>query len=213
MKSTQFALVCYLTIDEIKEVLLVKSSQIVSYAFIEHDKDIYTEYDCLDRDTGEINVEKIGTKKPIHQHIYLKLVQSREVSSIRNWFKLKDENGKKRNCLSQPVYNREGIIKYLTHKTRKAIFQDKYQYDEKDVISFNLDINDEDFAVDKTFDIITDINTGLRTIDLIRRYGREYVYHYAQLEKLAQRVAYDQKNEDYLNSLAVVPTENMPFKK
>ena len=41
MKTKKLFMVSYVPVDKIDEILTIKSTQLVSYAFILHDKDVY----------------------------------------------------------------------------------------------------------------------------------------------------------------------------
>lgn len=94
MRTYEHFLVSYLpTLEDVQKVLDNKAKQIVSYAYIMHDKDFYTD-DVIDKDTGDVLHVK-GELKPPHIHIYLRLVNNRDVGEIRRWFESSDENGQK----------------------------------------------------------------------------------------------------------------------
>lgn len=114
MKHTKFCLISYLkSASEIQAILDKKAEQILSYAYILHDKDTF-EKDVYDKDSGELLHQK-GTLKETHYHIVLCLVSSCECKQIANWFTKKNPDGTTTHCLSQIVKSPSGIIKYLTH--------------------------------------------------------------------------------------------------
>lgn len=173
MKTNEFYLVSYLQLEQVGEILNNKSKQIERFAYILHDKDVYQE-DICEHATGEVKHKKGDFKEP-HIHIYLKLYQSRELGEVKRWF-VREENGQRINCLVQFVYDRCGAIAYLTHRTKKSAT--KYQYPLENVIAFNMDtLENESGGVDKTILIIEDILNNTPTIEMIKKYGREYVYH------------------------------------
>lgn len=192
MKTNEFFLVSYLGKEQVQEVLDAKLKQIDKYAYILHDKDTY-DTDSIDKDTGEILHAK-GDVKSHHIHIYLKLLQSREASEIRRWF-TRQIDGQTVNCLSQRVIERKGALAYLTHTTEKS--KHKHQYDLAEVVKFNCDSpNDDDFdCCDNTYEIIKTIVQGARTLDLVKRYGRAYVYHRYDFKSILDELSDEELNE------------------
>lgn len=195
MQSNEFFLVSYLPLDDIQSIIDYKVKQIISYAFILHDKDVYSEKDCLNKDSGIIDTLKVGTQKPSHVHIYLKLCNSRNADEIKRWFVKKDINGKNINCLREIVRNRIGVINYLIHNTKGS--KDKYQYNKDDIYSFNIEDIEEDTPKDITFDIVTDILNSVPKLVLLRKYGRDYLYHYSCYKDFVSDLRREEKEEVY----------------
>lgn len=175
MRTYEHFLVSYLpALEDVQRILDNKAKQIVSYAYIMHDKDFYTD-DVIDKDTGEF-IHTKGEIKPPHIHIYLRLVNNRDVGEIRRWFESCDENGQKINCLSRVVRDRVSCINYLIHNTKAS--KDKYQYPVEDVVSYNVEHIDDDMPVDSTFYIVEDMLKGVPKMELLKKYGRDFLYHY-----------------------------------
>lgn len=187
-KTNELFLISYLpSADIINDILDKKVKNIKSYAFIYHDKDIYFN-DILD-DKNEI-LHKAGDLKVPHFHIYLKLKSSRDSEEIKRWFmprELIDENGLPYNCLSQKVKSSVACIEYLTHKNEP----EKYQYSENDVVSFNIDSVLENDAVDNSIDIVEDMLNGFSTRELVKRYGRDFIYHYSSYSAIVAKIKYE----------------------
>ena len=105
------------------EVVLTKrweDKQIVSYVYILHDKDTYTE------EEEEIGKGKAGEQKKPHWHIFIKLLHSRTYDDVAKWFDVPP------NAVSKVKANTfdDGCI-YATH----ANAPEKYQYSVTEVIS------------------------------------------------------------------------------
>lgn len=208
MKSYEHFLISYLpSLDDVQKVLDVKAKQIVSYAYILHDKDFYTS-DAVDKDTGDILHTK-GEIKPPHIHIYLRLVNNRDMGEIRRWFESKDESGLKINCLTQVVRDRVSCINYLIHNTKGS--KDKYQYSVDDVISYNVEHIDDDMPIDNTYYVVEDLLKGLPLMELLKKYGRDFLYHYSSYLQFVK----DMKNEEFNNLCRgmrdVDSDDDMPF--
>lgn len=187
-RTNELFLISYLpSTNIINDILDKKLKNIKSYAFIYHDKDIYFN-DILD-DKNEI-IHKKGDLKVPHFHIYLKLKSSRDSEEIKRWFMPKDlidENGLPYNCLSQKVKSSVACIEYLTHKNEP----EKYQYSESDIISYNIDSVLENDAIDNSIDIVEDMLRGFSTRELVKRYGRDFIYHYNCYSAIVAKIKYE----------------------
>lgn len=188
-KARELFLISYLpSIDFINDILDKKIKNIKSYAFIYHDKDLYLN-DILDDNTNEI-IHKKGDLKTPHYHIYLRLKTDREPDEIKRWFMPKgliDDNGLPYNCLSQKVKSSVACIEYLTHKNEP----EKYQYSENDIISYNIDSVLENDAIDNSIDIVEDMLSGFSTRELVKRYGRDFIYHYSSYSAIVAKIKYE----------------------
>lgn len=219
-KVKELSLIAYITVAQVAEVLENKIDQIEQYVYILHDKDVYSEKECTNPDTGEIDVDKLGTLKPPHIHIYLKTVNSRQPAQIANWFKLKNADGVLQNCMREYVKCKSGLIDYMLHRTKNS--ESKFQYDEKDLITYNLDKYDvNDLACDDCFQIINSILDNVPTIELVKRYGRDFVYHFDSYKNIAKQVFLeeiqrktDEKTQNIIDSVVEIPIfkgDKMPF--
>ena len=187
-KVRELFLISYLpSADIINDILDKKLKNIKSYAFIYHNKDIYFN-DILD-DKNEL-IHKKGDLKTPHFHIYLKLKDSREPDEIKRWFMPKgliDDNGLPFNCLSQKVKSSFACIEYLTHKNEP----EKYQYSENDIVSFNIESVLENDAIDNSIDIVEDMLSGSTTRELVKRYGRDFIYHHSSYSAIVEKIKYE----------------------
>ena len=187
-KFTELFLISYLpSTDIINDILEKKIKSIKSYAFIYHNKDIYLN-DILD-DKNEI-LHKKGDLKTPHYHIYLRFKTNRDVDEIKRWFMPKgllDENGLPYNCLSQKVKSSVACIEYLTHKNEP----EKFQYSENDIISYNIDSILENDCIDNSIDIVEDMLSGSPTRELVKRYGRDFIYHYSSYSSIVAKIKYE----------------------
>lgn len=207
MRSYEHFLVSYLpSLQDVQNVLDIKSKQISSYAYIMHDKDYYPE-DVIDKDTGDVLHIK-GELKPPHIHIYLRLINNRDVSEIRRWFESKDENGQKINCLSRIVRDRVSCINYLIHNTKAS--KNKYQYSVGDVVSYNIEHIDDDMPIDNTYYVVEDMLKGLPRMELLKKYGRDFLYHYSSYVQFVKDLGSEEFNK-MTQDMKTVFGEPLPF--
>lgn len=107
--------------------ILHKYNSIDKYAYILHDKDIYTKQDEL----NDIN-HKCGTLKPEHWHIVIKLKSNfMSIQTIARWFDIPF------SCIKGlSGYNAfDDCITYILHKTNKAKLEQKHEYNQAELKS------------------------------------------------------------------------------
>lgn len=135
---------------------------IKQWAYIIHDKDVYT-----NEDEAKNPSNKAGTQKEPHIHLYLHFGQSSAtLEDVARWFK--DDV----QWVSTIKRKKKDVLAYLTHKNSP----EKYQYSMEDVHS-NFDVEQE-IQNEIENEEKTDIDTILRRIadGTIREYNRfEYI--------------------------------------
>lgn len=163
-KSRFFAFMSYLTKEQILDVIYKKATSIRAYAIIDHNKD----------------------EAEPHRHFVLRTNGSWTAPQINKWFDGQtDENGKKINTFCEIVHDRTAICDYLTHKNDP----DKHQYDESDIIDGGLyDIRSKGETADDTYEIIEKMAAGTSTREMVRLYGRDFVYHYGSYAMILQQI-------------------------
>ena len=133
-----------LSLETVENVLKNKTPKpIKEYAYIIHDKDIYTS-----EDEASFPNHKSGSLKPPHIHLIIRFErnQPQKTEYIAKWFGIGE------NFISKIRGQWEDAVIYLIHKNA----EDKYQYDNEEIISnFDTDTiincysSDDDY-----FDII-----------------------------------------------------------
>lgn len=124
-----------ITEDKIKEALEHKT--IKQWAYICHDKDVYSEKDEKNDTTGK---RKAGDKKPRHWHIVCRCESALEVGVIARWFGIAENfvdvaKGKGAGAFLD-------CVEYLTHENPKQQALGKHLYPDKEVKA-NFDFRDE----------------------------------------------------------------------
>lgn len=112
--------------DKLSEILKTKSHVINNYAYIIHDKDLYTK-----ADESRNPKHKAGEFKPAHIHLVLKFERSQpqKTKYICKWFNLAE------NFVSKINGSFEDAVLYLAHIN----VPDKAQYDVKNITA-NFDV-------------------------------------------------------------------------
>ena len=171
-RNRNFAMVTYHSRETVENVLklYLQLGRVRHYAFIVHDKD--------KKPDGEL--------KETHIHILLQLNNAMTLSALRNLF----PNGN--TTLGQPLRDKMDCFNYLTHKNTP----EKYQYNENDIISDDLQYWKEAQKTgsenDRTCELIRDILNNVDYWTMLDRYGRDYVINFDKYHSFASRVSYQQ---------------------
>ena len=145
-----YSLICYFTSNEEVFTALNTINDLQKFAFIYHDRDTTTP----------------------HYHIVIITANTHSMTSIQKRF-INETTAT--NCLIEPLLTPQGIYDYMTHSHNV----DKYQYSYDDIVS-----NDKDYfaTAEKINDICVDIVTAMlhnvSKYELVKLYGKHFVYNY-----------------------------------
>lgn len=152
-KARFFSLVSYLSTEQLAEIMQCKGTSIRAWAMIDHDKDA----------------------KEAHRHIVIRTNGSWKPTQVLKWFVGTDERGNACNTFIEVVHDRTAICEYLTHENDT----DKHHYDQSEIIDHGLcDLLPSSECADDTFEIVEKMVQGVSVRELVRLYGRDFVYHY-----------------------------------
>lgn len=173
-KPRYHAFMTYATIEQINKVIYNHQSSIVSYAYICHDQD----------------------KTDIHHHLIVRTYDGWSSAQILKWFSfIKLETNQ--NTFVEELGDLKAFALYLTHKDAKSIEQGKHPYDKSLIRDFGLISNDVSHeSYDDTYEIVLAMMGGMRTRDLVRRYGKKFIYHYSQFEAVKEAIMREDYYED-----------------
>jgi hypothetical protein len=150
---------------------LCRQDWIAHYAYIPHDKDVYED----------------GNAKTLHIHVLLRLVQRMSFKALERRIKrftyeyCFEHNIDEQNTFLERMQDPDGAFRYLTHSTKEARADGKYEYEISDIRSDNIGYWRGDYTTGQAekqntaLDIVTDIEAGLTERQLLVRYGREYL--------------------------------------
>lgn len=156
----QVCLITYLSFEEVVAVLQTKldQGQIEYASCIYHDKD----------------------NTPAHTHIYMRMARSRDKAQLIRWFRGVDENGLLVNTFAESlVGTMQDIQRYFIH----ADNPDKYQYAESDIVYVGSACY-IDSAKDDTYHIVEMLINGVSLLEIVKVYGKDFVYHYNHYRNL-----------------------------
>ena len=171
-RSRNWSLVTYL--DKVTLCQRLCSIENVRYyAFIVHDKDKTAD----------------GLPKPAHIHLALCLNSARTLAQLSPRFS--DIASNAGNCFGQPTRSNRAIIEYFTHKNEP----EKYQYNDLDIISNNLEyFKNDETDEDNTYMIIEDLLKGKSLKEVAKIYGRAFIYHYQNFKQFIADVKEQEEN-------------------
>ena len=169
-KPRYHAFMTYATLEQINKVIYNHLSSIVSYAYICHDADA--------TDT--------------HYHLIIRTYDGWSPAQILKWFSfVKMETDQ--NTFVEELGDLKAFALYLTHKDAKSIEQGKHPYDKSLIKDFGLISTDTTHeSYDDTYEIVLAMMAGMRTRDLVRRYGKKFIYHYSQFMAVKEAMQQDE---------------------
>lgn len=169
-RTRNWSLVTYLDVETLAQ-RICSIDNIRYYAFIVHDKD----------------KDENGQPKPTHIHLALCLNSARTLAQLSPRFT--DIMSNAGNCYGQPTRSNRAIIEYFTHKNQP----EKYQYNEADIISNNLEyFKNDETDEDNTYMIIQDLLNGKSLTQVAKTYGRAFLYHYRDFKAFIEDVKQEQ---------------------
>ena len=158
----------YASEKQIQDVVLAHQSSIRAWSYIYHDKD----------------------EAQPHYHVIFRTYSTWYNTAIEKWFKgLKDRSGEHINTFCEKANDLVALEHYLTHDDFESRQKGKYQYPKSAIRDYGLwDIVPRKDSFDDSYDVINDIISGMTVRDLVRRYGRDYVYHRFAYEEIADKI-------------------------
>ena len=185
-RSRRFSCITYLNETQLQICLMQHLNQIRAYAYAYHDKD----------------TREDGTLKEPHIHLVFGTYNQCTVSAVRRWFSgYIDSKGMEITTTAQVCTDIYSMYDYLTHSTKEAREQGKYQYD-KSIIQSN---DKEGFfraSEESEFDSILlaseKLLNGAKVRDVGRIFGRDFILHYGAIRQYLNDV---KRCKDYNKTL------------
>ena len=194
-RSRKFSCISYIDAEKLK-VFLSNAEWLQHYAFITHDKDVWTEAD------EKLNANhKAGTIKEKHSHVILYTYSSKTSSAIRKLFDRYSLSvygeANKQNTTCQICHDASAKYRYLTHKDNpekpqyndSLISHDDINYWQKLVVTEGLN----DVKENTVMAMINDYLSAVPFRDMVLRYGRDFVYHFAYIRDMAHMIDNQEK--------------------
>ena len=157
-KTRYHSFMTYATLEQINKVIYNHQSSIVSYCYICHDQDETTP----------------------HYHLVIRTYDAWSPAQINKWFafvKMETEQ----NTFNEAVKDLDALETYLTHTDAESVKQGKHPYDRALIKDFGLlSTSTCHKSYDDTYEIMLAMQAGMNTRELVRRYGKKFLYHYSQ---------------------------------
>lgn len=169
-RTRVFSLITYVGEENIKKVLQDHVRSLRAYAYILHDKD-----------------ESVQ-----HHHLLLRTYDAWTITQILKWFdKFKLEINE--NTLGEPASDLHALRDYITHSDYESIKAGKHRYDVSEIVDYNMFVLVENKdSYDETYAILNDVLLGVKTRELVRRYGKNYLYHITCFDIARDRILFDE---------------------
>lgn len=184
-RSRKFCLSSYIDVRAL-EPYISTQSWVQHWAMCTHDRDL----------------KEDGSIKETHTHILLYTYEAKTASAIKKIFdRLSNQvylgtDTPPQNTNVQVMYDSASQWRYLIHKDDN----EKVQYDEKERICDNFaywhNLEKKQGLTDSTensgLQVVTDILEGATTMELIERYGKDYIYHAKAYKECIRDINYEE---------------------
>ena len=85
------------------------------------------------------------------------------------------------------------LKEYLTHSDEESIAEGKHQYSPDEIHDYGLwDMVDRKESYDDSLEIVNKIILGVSYRELVRQYGRKFLYHWDKYADIAEKVYQDE---------------------
>ena len=163
-----FSLTTYANEKQIQRVICDHAKSIRALCYIHHDKD----------------------ESEPHYHILMRTHATWSTVQITKWFAdLKDKEKKPINTFCEIANDMYALKRYIIHDTEEARAEGKHQYTIEDIKDFGMcDLSERKDAYDSSYEILLKVLAGANPRELVRYYGRDYLYHLNAYHECAVRI-------------------------
>ncbi|MBE6601230.1 MAG: hypothetical protein E7637_01830 [Ruminococcaceae bacterium] len=190
-KSRFFSLTTYATEKQIQKVMSNHISSVRAFCYILHDRD----------------------EAEPHYHILLRTHSTWSVSQLLRWFcDLRDDKKERVNTFCEIGNDMESLKRYILHDTEDAREKGKHLYSVDDIKDFGFnDLSERKDSFDSSYEILLRVLSGANPRDLVRYYGRDYLYHYNCYHEIADQIRnIEGYKEARLNSSVALNNQCVP---
>lgn len=186
-------LMTYACDKQIRQTMKAHQTSIRGYCFIFHDKD----------------------EAEPHHHVVVRTFSAWKPSQLQKWFAdLLDDDGKPVNTFAENVSDVSAVLDYLTHSDPKSIEAGKHRYSPDDIFDYGFfQTVEKNDSKDNSYEIVNNILGGASCRDLVRLYGREYLYHYRAYHVISLEIFRQEKNQhpNYKEVTFLDEKDDLPF--
>ena len=171
-KTRFFSLTTYASETQLRRVLEDHVRSLRAFCYILHDKD-----------------EAVP-----HYHILMRTHSTWSSAQLRRWFgRLVDSEKKPINTFCEPANDMNALVEYIMHADDKSIAEGKYQYSRANIKDYGLfDLSEKRDSYDDSYEIINQILAGKSYRELVRTYGRKFLYHWDKYADVAAEIRQDE---------------------
>ena len=190
-RTRVFSIITYVSEADIQDAIRTHTKSLRAFAYILHDRD----------------------EAEPHYHLLLRTYDAWSSTQITKWFdkyKLRDNN----NTFVEPATDLHALQEYITHSDYQSIKEGKHQYSVEEVVDGGLfDMIEQKDSYDGTFEIVNAMLQGVPTRTLVRRYGKQLIYHYSQFCAIVEAINSEDRMQaayihDQQNHGCLVPVDN-----
>lgn len=171
-KTRFFSLMTYASEKQLRRVIEDHIRSVRAFCYILHDKD-----------------EAVP-----HYHILMRTHSTWTSAQIRRWFhRLVDADKKPINTFCEPASSMDALDDYIFHADDKSVAQGKHQYSRDQVKDFGIwDLAEKKDSYDDSYEIINQIIAGKSYRELVRTYGRKFLFHWDKYADVAAEIRQDE---------------------
>ena len=186
-----FSLTTYATEKQIQKVVTDHVRSIRALCYIYHDKD----------------------ESEPHHHVLIRTHSAWTSVQIARWFSdLKDEKREKVNTFCEVAHDMDSLVRYILHDTAEAREAGKHLYSREDIKDFGMcDLAERKDSYDSSYEILMRVLSGMNPRELVRYYGRDFLYHINAYYDCAERISdYEGYKESRIRARMEAPEPRKP---
>lgn len=189
-KTRYFSLITYANEKQIQKILGKHIKSIRACSYIYHDVD----------------------EAEPHHHILIRTHATWTSKQIARWFELlKDKNKEYINTFCEVANDMEAMKVYILHADKESRLAGKHLYSPEDIKDFGYcDLSEKKNGYDSSYEILNRVLMGANPRDLVRFYGRDFLYHMSQYYDCADKI---RELEGYKEALTFARLEHYDEKK
>lgn len=167
-RSRYFCVVTYASEKQLRKVMREHVNSIRAFCYIYHDVD----------------------EAEPHYHILMRLHSAWTSTQITKWFAhLVDDEKKPINTFAEVCHDMEVQKMYILHEDAKSIEEGKHRYNRDQLKEYGYnDLSERKDCYDNSYEILCKVLEGATMRELVRHYGRDFLYHYNQYTEVANMV-------------------------
>lgn len=163
-----FSIMTYLKESQLTKVIKAHIRSIRAYAYICHDKD---------------------DAEP-HIHLIMRTHCAWSCKQLSKWFEgYKDKKGEHVNTMVEVAHDLVALKDYLTHSDEESKEKGKHEYSESEIHDLGMwDMIPRNDSYDSSYEILNKVMCGYSYRQLVREYGREFLYHWERYTDVAAEI-------------------------